>query len=78
MAVFRIRGAAHYHGIALAELLQRGLEAYQLCGADKGEILGIEEEHHIFLADVTAEAEIRDDFAVDDCGGLELRCFLSD
>lgn len=78
VAVFRIRGATHYHGVALAELFQRCLEAHELRGADEGEILGVEEEYHVLLADVAAEAEIRDDFAVDDCGGLELRCFLSD
>lgn len=77
VAELAVGGATDNCRVAFLELSQGILEADQLCGAYKGEVLGVEEQDHVLVALVLLEAEVALDVAVYDCVRAELRCFFS-
>ena len=62
----RIGRATHDDRIALLKLGQLVLKGDELRRAQGGEVLRVEEQDNVLLADVVREREVGDDFPVDD------------
>ena len=75
MAELAVNGNAEDFGVLAGEICVAVAEGRDFCGADEGEIQGIEEEHHV-LAAVLGQGDFLE-FLVHHCSGSEIGGLLA-
>ena len=74
----RCRRDADHCTVAGFEVTELFLERVNLCGTHKREVFGVEEQHHVLVAEVLIEREVVDDVAsVEDSGFAEMGCLAA-
>ena len=79
MSLGGVCGHAHHGTVARVKFAELLLESVNFSGAHEGEVLGVEEQDHVFVAEILVKREAVDDvLSIDNCGFAEVGGLAAD
>ena len=74
-----VGGHTHHRAVARVKFTELLLEGVDFSGADEGEVLGVEEQDHVLVAEVLVKREVVDNvLSIDNCGFAEVGGLAAD